>query len=219
MGIDSTIILTDSDGEEIDLKDIIQDHTYHVLSEEDLNDESPYSIDPEHLTEEMKTKIGQQRYMRLLKMQEARVSFIKKHYQPKHPQIYNLNRSFFCKEFLDVFDKSPQNTIDQIMNKETETKLYSFELFNEEFRKLLVEEVENFENSGLPISRPNSMNNYGLILDEIGFTKFFDDLIEDYICPLSKIIFPKYGSNLDSHHAFIVKYKLGEDTNLDFHYD
>lgn len=77
----------------------------------------------------------------------------------------------------------------------------------------------SFENSGLPVSRPNSMNNYGVILDEIGFTPFFNQLREIYISPISEILYPDVGKDLESHHGFIVKYKIGEDTNLDFHYD
>lgn len=29
------------------------------------------------------------------------------------------------------------------------------------FVRMLQEEAENFENAGLPVARPNSMNNYG----------------------------------------------------------
>lgn len=71
----------------------------------------------------------------------------------------------------------------------SQTKLYSFDFFTLKYCQDLIEEVEYFEktgffqnkitficqlipmffkNKGLPISRPNSMNNYGLILDEIG---------------------------------------------------
>lgn len=62
------------------------------------------------------------------------------------------------------------------------------------------------------------MNNYGLILDEIGFTKFFDDFVE-FILPLTTHLYSPLGSKLDSHHAFIVQYKMTEDKDLDFHYD
>ena len=43
---------------------------------------------------------------------------------------------------------------------------------------------------------------------------------EQFISKLSKFLYPRYGGDtLDSHHAFIVSYKQGEDTELDFHYD
>jgi hypothetical protein len=112
----------------------------------------------------------------------------------------------------------------------------------------LVEEVESFENSGLPVMRPNSMNNYGLILDEIGFTPMLDQLRSQYVSPFASILYPHVGgASLDYHHGFIVpaacpppristshrlyrnsllrfwspkvQYKLSEDKKLDFHYD
>ena len=72
--------------------------------------------------------------------------------------------------------------------------------------------------SGLPIARPNSMNNYGVILDEIGFQPFFDDLRDQFVAPLAKRMYPQEGP-LVGHHAFAVKYKISEDLDLDFHYD
>ena len=63
------------------------------------------------------------------------------------------------------------------------------------------------------------MNNYGVVLDEIGFTPFFTQLREQFISPISEILYPQEGRNLQGHHGFVVKYKIGEDTKLDFHYD
>lgn len=47
----------------------------------------------------------------------------------------------------------------QIMKKETEfTRLFSFDMLQATFCNELIEEVEHFEASGLPVMRPNSMN-------------------------------------------------------------
>lgn len=100
----------------------------------------------------------------------------------------------------------------------------------------MIEEIENFESAGLPISRPNSMNNYGVILDEIGFTPLLADLRDKCVLPFAELFFPEDGgTSLDSHHGFVVlllllsplpslhalqvQYKIGEDIDLDFHYD
>jgi hypothetical protein len=58
------------------------------------------------------------------------------------------------------------------------------------------------------------VQNYGVILDEIGFHEFLQQLMLDWIAPLARLLFPQYGSSLDSHHGFIVQYKLSEDTEL-----
>ena len=39
--------------------------------------------------------------------------------------------------------------------------VYSFEIFSAEFCSLFLDELEGYYASNLPISRPNSMNNYG----------------------------------------------------------
>ena len=41
-------------------------------------------------------------------------------------------------------------------------------LFTASFCVALMEELEAFEKSGLPARRPNSMNNYGTIVNSIG---------------------------------------------------
>ncbi len=54
--------------------------------------------------------------------------------------------------------------------------------------------------------RPNSMNNYGLILDEIGLSPFLNDLMLRYVAPFSSILYPDVGGDtLDGHHGFIVR--------------
>lgn len=76
------------------------------------------------------------------------------------------------------------------------------------------------------------MNNYGLILDDIGTRRFqffsnglgfqsmITEMIKKCVTPLAKHLFPDYGgANLDSHHAFIVRYKIGEDLDLSTHTD
>jgi len=161
---------------------------------------------------------------RVQRMTIARREMIKELYTPLHPHLFNLTDNLFVPSFLKALNdfkatKDPSH-LTSILKKETPTRLYTFEIFTLDFCNQLIEEVENFEKSGLPVSRPNSMNNYGLILDEIGFKPFFDRLTSDYIMPFTAHLYPDYsGADLDSHHAFIVQYKITEDLDLDFHYD
>ena len=67
--------------------------------------------------------------------------------------------------------------------------------------------------------RPNSMNNYGVIVNQIGMRPLIDDLQRKCLLPLTKLLFPKQGSRFDKHHSFMVKYKSGEDRGLDMHHD
>ena len=46
--------------------------------------------------------------------------------------------------------------------------VWRFPLFTPAFCTLLLEELEHHEASGIPLRRPNGMNRYGAILDELG---------------------------------------------------
>ena len=60
-----------------------------------------------------------------------------------------------------------------------------------------------------------------LLLDELGMNQeFFDVLREEYIKPITSVLYPEYGgATLDSHKVFVVKYKVGEDEDLACHFD
>ena len=69
--------------------------------------------------------------------------------------------------------------------------MYSFPFVKEEFCSMLIEEVDNYQGCGLPIRRPNSMNNYGLILNEIGLEPMNDLLQSQYLQYVARLLFPK----------------------------
>lgn len=58
-------------------------------------------------------------------------------------------------------------------------------------------------------------------MNELGLDEdFLNRLREDYITPITRLLFPECGGDcLDSHKAFIVKYKTDEDVDLNYHYD
>ena len=58
-------------------------------------------------------------------------------------------------------------------------------------------------------------------MDDLGFgDQFVTPLIQEYLTPITKLLYPDCGgASLDSHKAFVVKYKLGEDLSLAYHYD
>jgi len=100
---------------------------------------------------------------------------------------------------------------------------FCFSLLSEDFCHKLLNEMEHFEEFAdehdLNIQRPNSMNNYGAILEDFGFSDTMVGLVKKLMNPLSKICYPHIGSTLDSQHGFIVSYEIGKDTKLDFHVD
>ena len=57
-------------------------------------------------------------------------------------------------------------------------------------------------------------------LDELGLDDFVTSLRDNYIQPIAKKLFLDCGGGkLDSHKAFTVKYQVGSDTDLSYHYD
>lgn len=99
--------------------------------------------------------------------------------------------------------------------------VYSFDLFTSEFCHMFHKDMKLFEASDLPKHRPNSMNNYGLVLNDIGMEMMISKLLQQYIQPFVKFLLPQATSGypVDHHHSFIVEYKEGADLSLDMHTD
>ena len=103
--------------------------------------------------------------------------------------------------------------------------VFQFELFQPTFCKTLISIIDDFEATDLPRRRPNTMNNFGMVLTEIGLADFATNLNKRVISQLSKILFKEeiFASSLDSHHTFCVEYRAKElgkgDRNLDMHHD
>ncbi|XP_013000216.1 2-oxoglutarate and iron-dependent oxygenase domain-containing protein 2 isoform X3 [Cavia porcellus] len=73
----------------------------------------------------------------------------------------------------------------------------------------------------MPRGRPNTMNNYGVLLHELGLDEpLVTPLRERFLQPLMGLLYPDCGgAGLDSHRAFVVKYAPGQDRELGCHYD
>ncbi|XP_048467178.1 2-oxoglutarate and iron-dependent oxygenase domain-containing protein 2 isoform X3 [Rhincodon typus] len=147
-------------------------------------------------------------------------------YKPLNPEVYVLQESFLAPEFHEIVaycrseDADFEGLLDHIHSLPAE-RVYSIPVFTEEFCGQLIGELENFEQSEMPKGRPNTMNNYGVLLNELGFDEtFITPLREDYLQPITSLLYPDYGGCwLDSHKAFVVKYAVNQDRDLSFHYD
>ncbi|TKY61025.1 PKHD-type hydroxylase [Spatholobus suberectus] len=145
-------------------------------------------------------------------------------YKPRHQEIYAIDpTTFFVPSFLKAIHDNTKESFRSIMSEPT-PGIFTFEMLQPHFCELLLSEVENFENwvsaTNFPLVRPNTMNQYGVVLDDFGLQTMLDKLMEDFICPLSKVFFAKIGgSTLDSHHGFVVEYGIDKDVDLGFHVD
>ena len=99
---------------------------------------------------------------------------------------------------------------------------FSFDLFSPAFCDLLQGEVRDYEASELPKNRPNSMNKYGLVVNDMGLEPLMDHLLQSVLRYFATALLPPstaHGPTLDMHHSFVVQYKVGEDRHLDMHVD
>lgn len=98
--------------------------------------------------------------------------------------------------------------------------VYSFEMFTEEFCQMLLQEIEHAQRTSRSLlERPNGMNRYGLVLNQLGLEPLITCLQQEYVLPLQAILYPEQGSGADDHHCFIVRYAAEEDVGLDMHED
>lgn len=102
-----------------------------------------------------------------------------------------------------------------------EKRIYRVPVFTAKFCQTLLEELEHFEQSDMPKGRPNTMNNHGVLMHELGLDDpLVTPLRERFLLPLMALLYPDCGGgHLDSHRAFVVKYALGQDLELGCHYD
>ncbi|KAF5442347.1 hypothetical protein F2P56_035015 [Juglans regia] len=145
-------------------------------------------------------------------------------YTPLHIELYTMDAAkFFVPSFLKAINDNTEESFRSIMT-ESSPGVYTFEMLQPHFCELLLSEVDNFERwvheTKFRIMRPNTMNNYGAVLDDFGLETMLDKLMEDFICPISGVFFPEVGgSTLDSHHGFVVEYGMDRDVELGFHVD
>jgi hypothetical protein len=147
-------------------------------------------------------------------------------------------REFFAPELLETLDEigfgvrearapgtimsaEARRSVSRMCRKEA-PGVFSFPMLAESACESLIREIEHFQSPAvnLPVRRPNSMNNYGVVVDDIGMQGAVDALQRNVLAAFAEALFPRQGGGaLTSHHAFVVQYKEGKDLGLDMHTD
>lgn len=143
-------------------------------------------------------------------------------YYPLHPRLFQsvtFPRDWLDPSFAAALAQGSDEALLSILHVEVPKLVFSFEMVTSCFCTLLLEELAHYEASGLPVRRPNTMNRYGLVINQIGLRPLLDDLQQSCLLPLSRLLFPAEGASFDDHHSFMVKYRNGEDVHLDMHHD
>ncbi|XP_001374626.2 2-oxoglutarate and iron-dependent oxygenase domain-containing protein 2 [Monodelphis domestica] len=167
------------------------------------------------------------RRKQLVQQASERKAIIARSYQPLRPQVYGLQEAFLAPEFLAAVQYCGTPGADlpgllrHIETLSGEKRIFRLPVFTQDFCQMLLEELEHFEQSDMPKGRPNTMNNHGVLLHELGLDEpLVTPLRERYLEPLSALLYPDCGGGrLDSHRAFVVKYAMNEDLDLSLHHD
>mmetsp|Transcript_18579 Transcript_18579/g.62276 ORF Transcript_18579/g.62276 Transcript_18579/m.62276 type:complete len:450 (-) Transcript_18579:139-1488(-) len=145
-------------------------------------------------------------------------------YEPLHPPLF-AQKPVLTAEWLDADLLAATRSRDEARMRalltEVSPGVYSFRMATPAFCEAFLEEMAHFEASGLPKARPNSMNRYGVIVNEIGMERLVDVLQQEIICPLAELLYSEVKGclSLDHHHTFMVEYQEGQDLGLDMHHD
>lgn len=174
---------------------------------------------------QLEQEVGRRR--RLAQESAARRALIASSYLPARPDVYrSLQEASLAPEFLAAaeYSSSPGAGLEGLLQRlETVSegrRIYRVPVFAAPFCRALLQELEHFEQSDLPKGRPNTMNNYGVLLHELGLDEPLVTLRERFLQPLTALLYPDCGGGrLDSHRAFVVKYAPGQDRALGCHYD
>ncbi|XP_051278045.1 2-oxoglutarate and iron-dependent oxygenase domain-containing protein 2 isoform X2 [Dicentrarchus labrax] len=194
----------------------LKDYKLHVR----FVSEQQFRLDYQTISQEV------DRRRRLGVASAERAAAIKDVYHPLHPHVYRLQESYLAPKFKQIVEycRSPgasEEGLSDLLEEEAAARVYRFPVFEKSFCEELVEELEHFEQSSAPKGRPNTMNHYGILLNELGFDEgFITALREHYLHSLTSLLYPDCGGRcLDSHKAFVVKYDMNEDVDLSYHYD
>jgi len=154
-------------------------------------------------------------------------------YIQNHCKCQDLFQSTFQPSWLDDRFKrilklaaanAPVSTFfEEGLIEEIFPNVYSLPVFSPEVCKLIIDETENYleyaARNDIAVYRPNSMNKYGLVLNQMGMFELLTDFQQQFLYSISQVLFPVEASHFTSHHSFIVSYSPDKDRALDMHTD
>lgn len=149
--------------------------------------------------------------------------FIQQHYQPLHPHLYTLQWEFFVEPLLQALANDSPDSLSNYC-QQPHPGVYVFDMLKPDYCQQLLAELAHFEtwcdHHQLKRRRPNTMNNYGVILNGIGFEHFLHQLMSGVVTPFARLFYADVGGDsLDSIYGFTVEYQQEKDLSLDFHVD
>jgi hypothetical protein len=132
--------------------------------------------------------------------------------------LLSMKEEFLNEQFLDWFKQYKANEnadeISQTLVSKVMEDTFCFPIFNQHFCQLMLEEVETY----LEAAKKEGM---GSLPKDFGFGSFIQELAQEYLLPVVKILYPEY-STIDKFqdiYSKIVKYSPGKDEDWPAHVD
>lgn len=149
--------------------------------------------------------------------------YIQQNYVAKDPDLFQWSSEYLVPGFRAALENGSPQFLRAVLRQEA-GDVWVFDMLQQDFCDRLIAEVEWFgqwcEHRGVTKRAPNTMNNYGAVLDDFGFTSFLQEMMHRAVMPFSSLLYPDVGGDsLDNHHGFVVDYEIGKDEDLDFHVD
>lgn len=177
---------------------------------------------PGNVAEAIFNELEQQRSLRLTAESRTleRKQAIAEVYEPQYPAVRQLLPSYLDPDFLHLVAlaqkaRTSEEALHQLRQavqplSPSTPSVFEMPVLDANFCAQLVSELAHIreEMDDTLLERPNSMNHFGVLLDEFGFTPGFTNvLVSEYIRPLAAALLgPEYAS-LDNH-----RYGLGGES-------
>ena len=149
----------------------------------------------------------------VLAWDENDVARIVSTYKPlrKHPALFDATSGWgrwiepALLEAVAELEAGNESAVRSLLRVEVEgsdASVYSFAIFTTDFCDRFIEELDNYYATGLPQPRPNSMNNYGIIVNQIGMQAVITRMQREVLLPLSELLFPVQArGGFTGHHT------------------
>jgi len=154
-----------------------------------------------------------------------RIAWVRESYTPRHPEVCYFTEEWLDPALLDLMKDidsggSKQRVVERHLT-EVGDEIYMVPALSPDYCTKLVEELDNFNMEVKDKSQPNTMNRYGVMVEEMGLSDFVYSLIYPYLAKIARLLYSEWcgDSGVDSYKSFTIKYSIGEDTDLKYHYD
>lgn len=193
------------------------DKAMDTMDDSRSSDEQEDFGDSERLRRFQPDEVAERHYAEYREMVQSR-------YRPRHPELRRLAGWSFVDSFEQAVLKDGRPEALRAILRQASPGVYTFDMITPACAAKLLEEVAHFEQwcetNAVAVYRPNSMNNYGVVLGDFGLAVALDELMRTRVQPLARLLFPRFtAGRLDHHHGFVVEYELQGDLELDFHAD